>query len=414
MNKAAERAVEGKLSLYQGEMESELRDILKFWEQHALDEEHGGFVGQMDNTGQVQPGAPKGAILNARILWTFSAAYRHTKDEAHLLLARRACNYLLKNFRDEQYGGIYWALDAAGKPLNTRKQIYALAFAIYGLSEYYRATKEDTALAVSQELYRWIEKHSFDPEFGGYLEAFSREGSLLEDLRLSPKDRNDPKTMNTHLHVLEAYANLYRVWPDRQLAQQLEGLIQVFLDKIIDPETGHMHLFFERNWKVTADLVSYGHDIEASWLLLEAAEVLGNSALMEEVKKKAVAMARASAEGLQPDGSLYHELDRSTEHYDTHREWWVSAEAMVGFLNAYELSGEPFFFDASLNAWEFARKHLLDKENGEWFWGVWDNYSRMEEDKVGFWKCPYHNSRACLEVIQRCKNLLENQSSNAA
>lgn len=399
------------LRLYQAEMESELRNILGFWEQNTLDEEHAGFVGQMNHAGQVQKEAPKGAVLNARILWTFSAAYRHTQDQAHLRLAHRAYNYLMRYFYDEQQGGVYWSLDAKGRPLNTRKQIYALAFAIYGLSEYYQATGETGALAASKELYRWIEGHSYDPEFGGYFEAFSREGSLLEDLRLSPKDRNDPKTMNTHLHILEAYANLYRIWPDRHLAQQLESLIRLFLNKIINVETGHMHLFFERDWKVTADLVSYGHDIEASWLLLEAAEVLGNTKLIKKVKEQSVAMARGATEGMQPDGSLFHELDCNRQHYDTHREWWVSAEAMVGFLNGYEISGEAFFLEKSLNFWEFAKKHLLDKVKGEWFWGVWGDYSRMEEDKVGFWKCPYHTSRACLEVIQRCRRLMEVQKT---
>ncbi len=389
------------------EAASELQHILAFWELHSLDEQQGGFIGEMDNAGQVQLNAPKGAVLNARILWTFAAAYRHTKKEKHLLLARRAYNYLVAHFLDTQYGGVYWAISAAGEPLDTRKQIYALAFAIYGLSEYYQATKSQEVLEYSRQLYGWIEQYSYDQEFGGYFEAFSREGVLLEDLRLSPKDRNDPKTMNTHLHILEAYANLYRNWPDVQLAQQLESLIRLFLEKIVDAKTGHMQLFFDRKWNATADLVSYGHDIEASWLLLEAAEVLGKEELVQEVKALSIKMARATAEGLQPDGSLYHELDRSQQHYDTHREWWVSAEAMVGFLNAYQLTSDPAFLEQSLHSWTFAQMHLLDKAKGEWFWGVYDDYSRMDEVKIGFWKCPYHNSRACLEVLNRCQRLLE-------
>ncbi|AKD05615.1 N-acyl-D-glucosamine 2-epimerase [Pontibacter korlensis] len=395
------------MNIYQATAASELQRILEFWELFAVDEVQGGFIGQMNNEGEVQKGAPKGAVLNARILWTFSAAYRHTRSEKHLQLAERAYSYLMNYFWDKQYGGMHWSLSAEGEPLSTRKQVYALAFAIYGLSEFYRATHNEEALGASQELFHWIERYSFDEEFGGYFEAFSREGELLEDLRLSPKDRNDPKTMNTHLHVLEAYANLYRVWPDAQLAQQLEGLIRVFFEIIVDAETGHMHLFFTREWKPTADLVSYGHDIEASWLLQEAAEVLGNKELIEGARKLAVRMVCATLEGLQVDGSLYHELDRSQQHCDKHREWWVSAEAMVGFLNAYQLTAEPAFLEHSLEVWNFAEKHLLDKEKGEWFWGVWDDYSRMDEDKIGFWKCPYHNARACLEVMERCWHLLK-------
>ena len=315
---------------------------------------------------------------------------------------------MIEHFLDTVHGGIYWSVDARGDAQDTRKQIYALAFAIYGLSEYYSIARESPALRACQELFQWIEKWSYDHDHGGYYEAFSREGQLLEDLRLSLKDRNDPKTMNTHLHILEAYTNLYKVWRDGRLALQLETLIELFLTRIIDSRTGHMQLFFDREWRPTAALVSYGHNIEASWLLQEAAEVLGRQSLLERVKAVALGMAEATAEGLQPDGSLYHELDQQQAHYDTHREWWVTAEAMVGNLNAYQLTHDSRFWERSSQAWAFAKKHLLDLQGGEWFWGVYDDYSPMQdEDKVGFWKCPYHNTRACLEVLHRCQQLLK-------
>ncbi|PRY09944.1 mannobiose 2-epimerase [Pontibacter ummariensis] len=406
MTSSEETTLRDTLTAYRAEAATELANIASFWKANALDRQHGGFIGRMDHTGKVHEDAPKGAILNARILWTFSAIYRHTQSDSDRQMADRAYHYLLDHFVDKTYGGVYWSVDAEGKPLSTRKQIYALAFAIYGLSEYFLATQEATALEACQELYHWIETHSFDPAQGGYLEAFSREGVLLEDLRLSEKDRNDPKTMNTHLHVLEAYANLYRIWPDKHLGQQLKALIKVFLERIIDPQTGHMVLFLNENWQPTADLVSYGHDIEASWLLQEAAEVLGDKELLHQVEKVAVQMAESSKEGLQPDGSLYHELDRQAQHYDKHREWWVSAEAMVGFLNAYQLTGQESFLHDSIKAWQFAKTYLLDRQQGEWFWGVHNDYSLMQaEDKIGFWKCPYHNARACLEVINRCEAL---------
>ncbi len=388
---------------YRTEAETELRRILDFWLTHGIDPQQGGFVGRVTNDGRIDADAPKGGVLNARILWSFSAGYRHTGERAYREAADRAFNYFLTHFLDDIYGGVYWSVDAQGQPLSTRKQIYGLAFAIYGLSEYYRATGEPMALQVSIDLFDWIEEHSFDPVSGGYFEAFSREGILLEDLRLSEKDRNDPKTMNTHLHILEAYANLYRVWPDARLASQLGGLLDTFAGHIVDPATNHMNLFFTADWQHSADLVSYGHDIEASWLLLEAAEVLGDMDRLDRIKPLSVAMARAATEGLQTDGSLYHELDRSRQHYDTHREWWVSAEAMVGFLNAYQLTGDAIFWEQSVGAWSFTKTHLLDQEQGEWLWGVFDDYSRMaDEDKIGFWKCPYHNTRACLEVVERC------------
>ncbi|MFD2571477.1 AGE family epimerase/isomerase [Spirosoma soli] len=391
---------------YQAEVEAELASILTFWMKHSPDTERGGFVGRLSDTGQVDSDAPKGSVLNARILWTFSAAYRQTGNAAYRDIADRAYQYFITHFLDETYGGVYWSVNPAGKPLNTRKQIYSLAFAIYGLSEHYRISQEPAALKACQELYTWIERYSFDRAEGGYLEAFSREGALLNDLRLSEKDRNDPKTMNTHLHILEGYANLYRIWPDAGLGQQIRGLLATFQMHILDADTHQMRLFFTPDWQPTANLVSFGHDIEASWLLLEAAEVLGDEKLIHQFKQIAVAMAQATMAGVQPDGSLYHELDRDRNHYDTHREWWVSAEAMVGFLNAYQLTGQAHFYQQSVQVWQFAQMHLLDRERGEWRWGVLDDYQPMTgEDKIGFWKCPYHNVRACLEVINRCQTL---------
>jgi mannobiose 2-epimerase len=399
------------LATYEQEMTAELARITNFWLTHTFDERQGGFIGQMDSVGRIDAQASKGSILNARILWTFSAVYRHTGEPAHLAAATRAFDYFLAHFIDNEHGGVYWLLGADGQPLNPRKQIYALAFAIYGLSEYHRATQHPQALQVSQSLFEWIEKYSYDPKHGGYFEAFGRAGEPLPDQRLSDKDRHAPKTMNTHLHVLEAYTNLYRCWPNALLAKRIKDLLTTFCTHIFDVETGHLRLFFASDWTPVADLVSYGHDIEAAWLLREAAEVLGDVPLLAHVEATGQQLTEATAAALLPDGSLPHELDRATGHLDRHREWWVSAEAMVGFLNAYELTGNATQLHRSYQAWRFAQCHLLDHANGEWRWGVHDNYQPMlEQDKVGFWKCPYHNVRACLEVLHRCQ-LLAGQAS---
>jgi mannobiose 2-epimerase len=400
-------ATTSKLQIYKTEAQEELFRILDFWMKHGLDEKSGGFIGRMDRHQLVDKKAPKGGVLHAQILWTFSAAFRHTNNSAYLQIAHRAYTYLIKHFYDTKYGGIYWSVDAKGKPLNTRKQSYASASAIYGLSEYYRATAKPEALQTCQALFHWIEKHSFDQKFGGYFDAFSREGERLEDLRLSEKDRNYPKTLSTHLHILAAYANLHRIWPDKQVAQQLQTLLETFLRHIVDTRTSHMQLFFTADWTSTTRLVSYGHDIEASWILQQAAEVLGREELIEKTKAIAVAIARVTAKAIQPDGSLYHTYDEETKHSDTHREWWVSAEAMVGFMNAYQLTEEEHFLDNSWDAWQFTKKYLLDQEKGEWVWGVYDTYKTMEtEDKIGFCKSPYHNARMCIEIGNRCQNIL--------
>jgi cellobiose epimerase len=387
---------------YTSEIKESFDNILNFWIQNTLDLEYGGFIGKMDFEGTIHPKVEKGGVLNARILWTFSAAYNFTKNEEYLKIAERAYHYIQNYFRDTKNGGVYWSVNFEGNPLSTRKQIYGQAFTIYGLAEFYKATKNTEALDFAKELFYLIEKYSFDQQQGGYFEAFSKDWTLLDDLRLSEKDRNDPKTMNTHLHVLEAYATLYKVWQDETLAQQVRNLLTIFSDKIINSENNHLKLFFDKNWVSTAQSISFGHDIEAAWLLQEAAEVLHDEDLITKFKQIAVLMADATTEGLQTDGSLIHEFDPSTNHQDTHREWWVEAEAMVGFLNAYQITKDEKYLTIINNLWDFTKKHLIEPQKGEWIWGVYQDYTPMKnEDQVGFWKCPYHNARACMEILKR-------------
>lgn len=389
------------LQTYKQEIQTELTRILSFWETHSIDRLNGGFIGKMDFDGSIHHEAEKGGVLNARILWTFSAAY-NTNPDWEIETANRAYHYIRQHFRDKTHGGVYWSLDAQGKPLSTRKQIYGLAFTMYGLTEYYRATNHPEALNFAVELFELIETYSFDPEHGGYWEAFTHDWQLLEDVRLSEKDRNDPKTMNTHLHIIEAYVNLYRVWPNERVEAKIRHLLEVFEKYIIDPQTGHMKLFFDAQWNPQSAAVSFGHDIEASWLLYEAAEVLHDKALLEKWKSIALRMADAAAEGFNEDGSLNHEYDPDTQHWDTHREWWVTAEGMVGYFNAFQLSGNARYLQYVEHLWEFAKTHLLDTEIGEWNWGVYDDMLPMKtEDRIGFWKCPYHNARACMEILRR-------------
>lgn len=386
--------------------QQELAAILSYWSRRTVDEAHGGFYGQLDAHDAVVPGAAKGAVLNARILWSFSAAYNHEARPDYLALAGRAFEYVKTRFLDPEHGGVYWSVSSEGSPLDTKKQVYALAFTLYGLAEYYRASHDGTALTLAQAQYRAIEQHSFDAEKGGYFEAFARDWQPLADLRLSAKDANEKKTMNTHLHVLEAYANLYRVWPDAGLAQQIRALLRVFDEHIIDPETQHLRLFFDENWQSKSTIVSYGHDIEAAWLLLEAAEVLHDAALIARFQQRALQVAAAAAEGLDADGGLNYELEPPPGHIVRDKHWWVQAEALVGFVNAYQLSGEPHFLDKAEAVWHFTQQHILDRQAGEWVWGVAADHQRMPgQDKAGFWKCPYHNSRACLELLRRLPTL---------
>jgi mannobiose 2-epimerase len=385
------------------EMTAELERILSFWMRETLDEKNGGFLGEIDVNNIPLENAPKGAILNARILWAFSSAYLTTQNPDYLTTASRAYKYIVSRFLDPDFGGVYWEVDALGRPLNTRKQFYALAFTMYGLVEYHRACGNKDALGVAIELFEVIEKYSFVPEQNGYIEARARDWSLLVDVRLSEKDENAPLTMNTHLHILEAYTNLFRVWKDDNLAAQLKNLIVIFLDKIIVNETANFGLFFDNDWNMQSHKVSYGHNIEGSWLLHEAAEVLGDKLLLKRTEAMAIRMAKVTAvEGLAADFSILNELNEDTGHLDEDRHWWPQAEGIVGFYNAYQLTSDEKFLTISANIWDYTKSHLLDTTNGEWFWRVDARGNTYPDDcKVGFWKCPYHNGRACLEIMNR-------------
>ncbi len=389
------------LSQYQAELQHELNAILSFWEQHATDHGFGGFYGQIDNSNHVFKNAAKGSVLNARILWAFSAACSLTANENYRQSATRAFEYFINYFIDKKNGGVYWTVDYQGFPLDTKKQIYALSFAIYGLSGYYLATQNEDARDAAIKLYEEIVMYSYDFANGGYIEALSVDWKPLTDLRLSEKDANEKKSMNTHLHVLEGFANLYRAWPDEVLKKRIAELINIFFEHIIDPETHHLKLFFDDEWHSKSDIVSYGHDIEAAWLILEAAEIIGDPFLAEQAKVNAVQMANAVAEGLDADGGLWYEYDRGSKHWIREKHSWPQAEGMVGFFNTWQITGEVKYFQQSRGSWNFIQKFILDKTNGEWFWGITQNYSTMNEDKAGIWKCPYHNTRACIEVIKR-------------
>jgi len=379
-----------------------LSGILPFWLKYAVDDEYGGFRGQIANDLTIDEQAAKGVILNARILWTFSKAFSVYANPVYLEAARRAYEYLVRFFWDDEFGGVYWMVDYLGQPLDTKKRTYAQAFSVYALAEYYRATRDAGVLARALRLVEVIEATAHDAQHGGYFETYERDWSLATDQRLSDVDMDEKKSMNTHLHMLEAYATLLHLHEDATVRMRLRELIEIFLDHIIDPANHHFILFFDEQWNRRSNVISFGHDIEGSWLLCESAEIFGDAALLERVRIAAVKMAQAVQEqALDADGGLQYEAD-PTGIIDSDKHWWPQAEAVVGFLNAFELSGQSHFFAAARRSWAFIEKRIIDHEHGEWFWlvskdGVPDN----AKDKVGPWKCPYHNSRTCFELMQR-------------
>ncbi len=379
------------------------KNILRFWLDKMQDRERGGFYGRIDGHGQLHADAEKGAILNARILWAFSAAYRVLGDPEYLEAAQRARQYLVEHFIDPDYGGVYWSVDCEGRPLDTKKQFYAIGFALYGLSEFVRATGDSAALEQAIALYRCIEEHALDREYNGYIEAQTRDWQPIADMRLSDLDANYPKSQNTHLHIIEPYTNLYRVWQSAELEASLRNLIHIFTDRILNPETHHLDLFFDMDWTRGAGaLESYGHDIECSWLIHEAALVLGDADVLKKVEPVVQMVAKASEKGLNADGSMVHEANLDTGYVDSDLHWWVQAEAVVGFFNIWQHFGDEAALEKAKRCWQYIKDNLIDYENGEWYWSRHkDGSLNLDDDKAGFWKCPYHNSRMCLEIMER-------------
>ena len=421
-----------RVDMMKREMQDVLENnILRFWLDQMMDYEHGGFYGRMDGNGELHKDAEKGAILNARILWAFSAAFRVLKHPEYLEAATRAKDYIIEHFIDQEYGGVYWSVDCEGNPLDTKKQFYAIGFMIYGLTEYARATGDREALDYALDLYDCIEEHAFDREHNGYIEACTREWGRIEDMRLSDLDANYPKSQNTHLHIIEPYTNLLRCLKESQAQEScdyvsaigsvlpvgisvppqtisevegaLRNLVDIFTEKILNKETNHLDLFFGMDWtRGAGHLESYGHDIECSWLLHEAALVLGDQQVLNKVEPIVQAVAQASAKGLRPDGSLIHEANLDTGYVDDDLHWWVQAENVVGWYNIWQHFGDEEALNRAEKCWHYIKKQLIDYEHGEWYWSRHANgLLNTKDDKAGFWKCPYHNSRMCLEIIER-------------
>lgn len=391
---------------YRHRIEDDLRqNILPFWTEHVANRPEHAFFGSLTNDLVLDRAAERGALLTSRILWTFSAAYGAYGDPEYLDLAALAHEDLSRHFQDREHGGYWWSVGPDHAVLRDRKQVYGQAFAIYALAEYHAASRLPGPLDEAIAAYRLIEAHARAPH-GGYLEAFGRDWQPIADQRLSAVDLNEPKSQNTHLHVMEAYTRLLAVWPDPGLRAALADLVGIMLERIVDPGTGHLGLFFAEDWSPRSDRVSYGHDIEAAWLLGRAAEALGDPALLARVQALAVKIADVTlAEGVDEDGAVYNQggPDGPT---DTNKEWWPQAEALVGFLDAYQISRDGRFLEAALRAWDFIDSQLVDHLRGEWFRGVTRDGTVLDQElKVSFWKCPYHNGRAALEAVRRLRQI---------
>lgn len=380
--------------------EHELHTIADWWLAHAVDHQYGGFYGEVDVDGQARARAPKSIILNTRILWFFSEAARVTGEPRYRDAAQRAYDYLCQHFVDREHGGVYWDVDAAGAVCSDKKQVYAQGFAIYALCAYYQLSGEDTAKTLALSLFTRVEAHARDTDRGGYIEALSCDWGALEDVRLSDKDLNYPKSMNTHLHILEAYTSLYGITQQADVSSALRHSINVFVKHIINAESGHLRMFMALDWEDHSAGLSYGHDIEASWLLLKALKVLGDTELEQRLTPIALRLAdTCRREALGEHGELMDTYDFARQRTQPERVWWVQAEALVGFLYAYRYTGDKQYLEAVHGVWTFIKRYQIDPQGGEWFWLSSLDSGHRNHYKAGAWKCPYHNGRAMLEVM---------------
>lgn len=374
--------------------------LVPFWSSLA-DEAHGGFYGQVGFDLSPMKTAPKGSILNSRILWFFSSAILALNRPELLHPARHAFRFLTEYCMDREHGGVYWAVNYNGAPMDTTKHTYAQAFAVYGLAAWYRASGEEAALTMAQELYHLMESRCADAL--GYGEAYDRAFSPVDNGNLSENGVHAARTMNTLLHVFEAYAGLYQAMPDAEVANSMHRILGLFEKKIYNPGLERQEVFFDAEMNSLIDLQSYGHDIEAAWLLDWGAGLLGNTALSRRVDAITGTLVQSVYRRAYRGHSVRNERENGVE--DEARVWWVQAEAIVGFLNEWQKRPRQVqFLEAALDIWDFVKKYLADPRcRGEWFWQVdAQGYPCPEKPIASPWKCPYHNGRMCIEIMRRC------------
>ena len=376
------------------------QNILPFYVNHAVDQEHGGFYGRIDNDNTIYPQAPKGQIQHSRLLWTFARAARTLKQSAYQQLAANTYHFLQDHFWDTTQGGYFAQVAPEGRPLQTDKLIYGQAFGVYGLAEYFLLTGKEAVRERAVTLFHLLEKQATDRQHSGYFEAFTGDWQHRLRINIDLAAPQTAKTMNTHLHLLEAYTNLLCAWPDDVVRHALHQLIRLHLDQIIDQSSGHLRLHFTADWTPLNNHISFGHDIEASWLLLEAAELLGEPALLKEVTAVSLHIAQvALRDGLLPSGGLRDEPDT------TDVTWWPQAEALVGFINAYQQTQEIVYWQTAVQQWQVIQEQLVDHTNGDWFEARAADGTLLSSQKAGYWKTPYHNGRACMELMHRLEQI---------
>lgn len=385
--------------MFLDEIKNELENhIVPYWED-LKDDEYGGFCGYKGFDLVPDKKADKGVILHSRILWFFSACYEVLGNEKYRALAEHAYDYVKKYCVDYDLGGVYWMTTFDGKPADDMKHTYNIAFAVYALSAYCNATGDKEALSLAERLFDDIETKT--PDEYGCREAFTRDWKLADNEALSENGLHAEKTMNSVLHLIEAYTELYRADKSERVAAALKKQLSIVENKIYDYDNNALRVFFDGKFDVIGDIHSYGHDIEASWLTDRAVETLGDEELIKKFNALDIRLAENIYNIAPENGALNNE--RENDKIDRKRVWWVQAEGVVGFMNAYQHSGDEKYLKAALDIWDYIKENVVDKrEGGEWYSEVsFEGKPHDWKEETGPWKCPYHNGRMCLEMIKR-------------
>lgn len=376
-------------------------DLVPFW-LALLDRFHGGHYTRMDERGTIDRKAPKSTVFVARLLWFLSTVGRALGHAQCLEQAARTQSFLLTRLRDGAHGGLFWSVTHEGRPADTVKHLYAHAFGIYGLSAHAIATGNAESLGAAKELFVLLESRLRRPD-GCYAESFDAAWRPIEDRRIAWHGGVATITANAHLHLVEAYTTLLRAWPSAGPRAALHDLVRLMLDRFVKPDGTGLHPALDGALEPLPGPPSYGHDIEASWLLEAAGDALDDPALRQRLRTVAAAMAQAAATGGQlRDGGFLSSPVRADATTLPPRVWWVQAEAVVGLVNAAQRGANRDMMSRAEAAWRFIERAMIDRERGDWFEAVdADGRPIPGRLKVGPWKEPYHQGRACLEIARR-------------
>ena len=395
----ANAQTKNEIAQFKNEVEANLKEnILPFWMEKVTDPA-GGFYGTVLNDGTAIPQAPKSAVMNARVLWAFSVAFRQYGLDSYRETADRAADYYISHFIDKEYGGTVWSVSADGEIKDGSKQSYASAFGIYGLAEHFRATGNQASLDAAIALFRTLEDHSHDNVNGGYFETFKRDWSK-PDPRPAAWRPAATKTMNTQINMMKAYSTLYQVWPDEVLRERLFELMDIFRTRLYDKEGKHLLVNCDDEWNSLEEIHYFGHDIETAWLLTETAEVLCDEELKQNVKKQVIELTdEAIASGLAPEGAMQDE--KTSRGIRERYSWWSQCETIIGCINAWQITGDKKYFDTAWKNWEFVKAYFVDDKVGGWFKTITKDCQPANEPKANEWHGPYHNSHFAFEIIDR-------------